>query len=219
MSGAWLVVTIFASAFAVAFSGAVPPGPMFAATVLHARTRGWSAGTLVSGGHALLELGLLAAILAGAQEIMAHPLVLKTIAIAGGTFLAAMGLLTLVIKPNASFQKISGEGSKDILGPWWRPFLAGIWTSIAQPLWPLWWALVGAGSVMAASRAQGYIGVAAFYVGHILADITWFTAVAVAAKAGGKVLSERGFRIVVWICGAILLGSGLAFGIGGIMLL
>jgi len=220
MSDLWLLLTIFVSAFAVAFSGAVPPGPMFAATVLHARSRGWSAGLLVSGGHALLELGLLAAILAGAAEALAHPAALKGIALAGGLFLVGIGVATLLARqPAGSLGAGDSPGAEpDSPTSPWRPFAAGIWTSVAQPLWPLWWALVGAGSVMAASRALGYAGVAAFYVGHVLADIVWFTLVAAAVKAGGRVLSEKGMRVLVAVCGAILVGSGVAFALGGALL-
>jgi threonine/homoserine/homoserine lactone efflux protein len=94
---------------------------------------------------------------------------------------------------------------------WWQPFLAGVWTSVTQPYWFIWWASLGASAVYAASGKAGIAGVGAFYVGHVLADLIWFTFVAAGVGAGRRVLSEAAFRKLFVACGAIMLGFGLLF--------
>lgn len=57
--------TIFASSFIIALSGALMPGPLLTATISESSERGFIAGPMMIAGHAILELGLVIALLAG----------------------------------------------------------------------------------------------------------------------------------------------------------
>jgi len=54
---------IFATSFAVGFSGAITPGPLLVYSIREAIKRGFAAGPLVVLGHALLEGGLATSII------------------------------------------------------------------------------------------------------------------------------------------------------------
>ena len=213
MSELWSILAIFGLSLWIGFSGAVFPGPMFAATVTHARRWGWRSGVLVSGGHGLLELALLIAIVSGAGTALKHPAVARSIAVAGGLFLIALGVVATARPPKPpSTDARPDEADLGMLSAgWWRPFIAGIWTSATQPYWFIWWVFVGAIAINAASGEAGPAGVGAFYAGHVLADFIWFTFVAAAVGAGRKVLSEATFRRLFVACGAIMVGFGLFF--------
>ncbi len=217
MSELWRVFVIFGLSLGLGLTGAVYPGPMFAATVMHSRRWGWRSGVLVSTGHGLLELALLVAIVAGAGTVLRHPAVARSVAVAGGLFLVALGVMATARPPAPpSTDADTGEAGPGMLsGGWWRPFLAGVWTSASQPYWFIWWAFVGATAVQRASGEAGATGVGAFYVGHVLADFAWFTFVAAAVGAGRKVLSENAFRKLFVACGVMLLGFGLFFVVAG----
>ncbi len=84
-----------------------------------------------------------------------------------------------------------------------NPFLAGITVSISNPYWSLWWATVGAGSLLLAGN-RGLAGVASFYSGHILSDLVWYASVSTAVSKGRKLFTPLVYRIVMGICGLFL---------------
>lgn len=226
MSELWRVFVIFGLSLGLGFTGAVFPGPMFAATVMHSRRWGWRSGVLVTSGHGLLELALLIAIVSGAGTALKHPAVARSIAVAGGLFLVALGVMATARPPPAPSTDADTDADTNtadttdadpgmLSAGWWEPFLAGVWTSATQPYWFIWWVSLGASSVYAASGKAGSAGVGAFYVGHVLADLVWFTFVAAAVGAGRKILSEATFRKLFIACGAMMLGFGLLFAAAG----
>jgi threonine/homoserine/homoserine lactone efflux protein len=209
VSELWHVFAVFG--FTLGLTGAILPGPMLAATVLHARRWGWRSGVLVCCGHGLLEMGMVLLLLAGAGAALARPGVVRVVAVAGGIFLAGLGAATVLRPPEPPGG--GGPASEDLpeVSAWWRPFAAGVWTSATHPYWFGWWALVGAGAVLAVAGTLGLAGVAAFFAGHLLADFVWFTFVAAAVGAGRKVLSEAAFKKLFIACGVMILGFGLFF--------
>ncbi|MHC4251147.1 MAG: LysE family transporter [Planctomycetota bacterium] len=216
MSGEWPVLAVFAGSFSLGLTGAMPPGPMFAATVMHARRWGWRSGVLVSSGHGLLEAGMVALLLAGAGAALERPAVVRAVAVAGGIFLAALGTATVFRPPEPPSDGGAAPADPPDTSTWWRPFAAGIWTSATHPYWFGWWALAGAGAVLAVAGRLGLAGVAAFFVGHVLADFVWFTFVAATVAAGMKMFSDAAFKKLFVACGVMILGFGLFFVAAGV---
>lgn len=214
MSELWKVLGIFGGAFALGFSGAVFPGPMFAATVMHARSRGWLAGVLVAGGHALAELPMVVAIALGAGIAFANPVVARTIAVVGGAVLVAMGTVSAVRPPGSA--EAGAPGTSGLARGRLGPFLAGVWTSVSQPFWFIWWAAAAPGVMFALSQS-GPPGAGAFYVGHVLSDFVWFTFVAAAVAAGRRIVPPRVFRVILRACGVALVAFGLLFVLLGLL--
>ena len=82
--------TIFASSFIIALSGALMPGPLLTATISESSQRGFIAGPLMIAGHALLELALVIALLAGLAPFFQLPLVFVVVALSGAAILLWM---------------------------------------------------------------------------------------------------------------------------------
>jgi threonine/homoserine/homoserine lactone efflux protein len=99
-----------------------------------------------------------------------------------------------------------------------HPVLAGILTSLSNPYWALWWATVGL-SYIALSLRLGWVGLTFFYVGHVLSDLAWYSAVSLALAMGRRLITDRTYRGLVTACAVFLVGFGLYFGYAGARLL
>jgi len=82
--------------------------------------------------------------------------------------------------------------------------------SIANPYWSLWWLGVAAAYFKLVS-AHGVAGYAAFFAGHIVADLTWYGFVAYVVASGRKWFSAAFYRRLILVSGVFLLGLGAAF--------
>ena len=61
--------------------------------------------------------------------------------------------------------------------------LAGILLSLANPYWFIWWATIGIGYILF-SFQYGIAGIIAFYSGHILADLAWYSMISFGIAKG-----------------------------------
>ena len=82
-------------------------------------------------------------------------------------------------------------------------YLAGILMSLANPYWIIWWATIGLGYVLV-SKELGLAGIIFFFVGHILGDLVWYSAISIAVGKGRKFFSNKFYRILVGVCAAFL---------------
>mgnify|MGYP000862952647 CR=1 FL=1 len=78
------LIALFITAFLVGLSGAMMPGPLLTVTIAESARRGFKAGPLIVLGHAILELALIIALLAGLSFYLKKPLVTTVISIVGG---------------------------------------------------------------------------------------------------------------------------------------
>ncbi|MDP2949406.1 MAG: LysE family transporter, partial [Chloroflexota bacterium] len=69
MSGAALAA-IFATSFAVGFTGALMPGPLTTLTVRETMRRGFWAGPLLALGHGVIELALVVGLALGLSRLL-----------------------------------------------------------------------------------------------------------------------------------------------------
>ncbi|TAN36701.1 MAG: lysine transporter LysE [Verrucomicrobia bacterium] len=192
---------LFGTAFVVGFSGALAPGPVLTATVGETIRRGFWAGPLIVLGHALLEIVLLVAVIAGLGLWLARPVVQGALGVSGGLLLAILGLRMLVM---ARMEVMEALGTApDRRAAVRGPVLTGMLTSLANPYWTLWWATVGLNYVALALK-RGVVGLGAFYAGHILADLVWYSFVAAAVASGRRILSPRIYVALFMLCGAAL---------------
>lgn len=195
---------IFAMAFAVAFSGALMPGPLFAYTLNESPRRGAWTGPLVVVGHMFLEAALVLALVLGMRQYLDNTIVKSVIALGGGVVLAWMGAGML-----RSARTISLQGGAASSGGM-RPVAAGVVASLSNPYWTLWWLTPGFAMLVTAIKA-GAVGVVVFFVGHILADFVWYSFVSVAVSRGRKVMSDQVYRRLVAVCGLTIVGFALWF--------
>lgn len=208
------VAGIAITSFIVGLSGAMMPGPVLTVTIGQVGQRGFLAGPLIVLGHGMLEVALVAGLVLGLGTLLTRDPVIGCIGLVGGAMLLWMGAGMLRSLPLLSLRWEGGGAPRDGL----HPILAGILTSLANPYWMLWWATIGLGYVGLAGRL-GAVGLASFYVGHILSDLAWYSFVAAGVTAGRRLMTDRMYRGLVGSCAVVLLGFGLYFGYTGALLL
>ncbi|MFH0942432.1 MAG: LysE family transporter [Chloroflexota bacterium] len=201
------LLIIFSTSFVVALSGALMPGPLLALTVSQAVRRGFWAGPVLILGHALLEVPIVVALVLGLRQFRGEGMIPGIIGITGGTVLVIMGLGILarsrhrMTMPTADLPE-AGRNRKGII--------IGILGSAANPYFFIWWATIGA-SYLLWSLELGTGGVASFFTGHILADLSWYTLVAFIIATGRKVISDTVYQWLFIACGLVLVGLGSYF--------
>ena len=207
-------VLIFTTAFVVALSGAMMPGPLLAITISESARRGFWAGPQLMLGHAILELALIAALAAGLSKFIDNELVMAIISLLGGAILLAMGSLAVrkvwqkVKLPTASLERGSGK----------TLVLSGILVSLSNPYWLIWWITLGMAYLLW-SLNLGIAGVVTFFTGHILADLAWYALVAFIIASGRKIMNDTVYRMILLVCGLALLALGGYFITSGIKFL
>jgi threonine/homoserine/homoserine lactone efflux protein len=206
------LVFVFLSSMGVAFSGALMPGPMLAVVVSESPRLGAKTGPLVVAGHALLELALIAAIVVGLGTLLERGSVQGVIVLVGGFGLLAMGA-AMALAVARGRVRLDVQARED--GARSRPVLAGAVSSLLNPYWLIWWATIGI-AYLTRSYAAGVIGVAAFFAGHILGDVTWYSLVGVVIAAGRRFISLGVYRLVVAGCAAFLLALAAVFVASGL---
>jgi len=204
-----------AAAFAIGLTGAMAPGPYLTVTIARTLRKGRMSAFMMLAGHAVLEAALLVGFAYGLQEFLKRPTVSSALSVAGGAFLLWMGGSLL-------YGSVRGSVVTDLEAAEVRsrmgPVVQGAVVSLSNPYWLLWWITIGA-ALAAKGLALGPIGIAAFYLGHELADIVWYAAVIIAVSSGKRLLSPPVYRAIMGALAAFLLYLGVRFvlaGLGGI---
>lgn len=207
------LAAIFATSMMVGLSGTLMPGPLLTVTISRSAQRGFWQGPLLIVGHAIAELALVLALTAGLSRLLKRRAVAGLIGLLGGAFLLWMGLdiVRSAWWGTVSLDLASAERSGARMGP----VLAGALVSASNPYWVLWWATIGVSYVALALR-QGPLGLGSFYVGHILADLSWYSLIAFAITAGRNFLSQTIYRGILFICGFFLIALSIYFIYSGI---
>jgi len=200
---------IFMSSFAVAFSGAVMPGPVLTVTISESARRGFRTGPLIVLGHGILEIALLVLIAFGLSELISRPFFIGMVGVSGAVILFWMAV--------GMFRSLGGIGPLETPagGRSRHPVVSGILTSISNPYWFIWWATIGMGYVLISVRF-GLPGLIVFFTGHILADLAWYSLVSWLISRGKGFLSVRIYRGLIGICAAVLALFGIYFGAYGL---
>jgi len=196
---------IFITSFLVGLSGALMPGPVLVVTVSHAARRGFIVGPLIVLGHAILEMGVVAGVILGLGRLLVLEPVTGALGLAGGGVLIWMGWGMLSGKGGGE-----EEGKEFIRAEGTSPVAAGILTSLSNPYWFLWWATVGL-AYISLSLKRGWGGVSAFYSGHILSDLIWYSSIAALIAVGRKFVAGKVYRTFFLLCGGFLVLFGIYF--------
>jgi len=206
------IAVIFTTAFVIGFSGAMMPGPLLAYTISASARHGFWAGPLIVLGHALLELSLVTALVLGLDRFMKSDTVTSIVGLVGGVVLVWMGLAmarqgwrrtALPLETNASLARNR------------KVVFSGIVISLSNPYWFLWWATIGMTYLLWALDL-GAAGIASFFTGHILSDLTWYALVAFLISTGRRMISDRVYSGLLLVCGLALVGLGAYFMASGI---
>ena len=209
MELALIFLGIFSSSFLIALSGALMPGPLLTYTVAESARRGFWAGPIIMLGHGFLELGLVVLLLLGIGAIINQPVIMGIVGLTGAVILWWLGYGLIQAARNARLD-LTGGGSRSV-----HPFWAGIFMSLANPYWLIWWVTLGLGYVLFAYK-YGLLGVLFFFVGHFMADLVWYSLVSMAVAKGKKFISDRRYEHFMVVCALFLMVFGCYFGYQGI---
>jgi len=162
-------------------------------------------------GHGILEISLIAVMLIGLKDFFANPTVAGVIGVFGGAFLGWMGfdMVKSSIKKTVSLGIQNGKNLKS------RNFvLAGLIVSASNPYFILWWATTGIES-MRQAYMLGILGILVFFIGHILADLTWYLAISITFASGKKLFSDTVYRWIILFLGLFIMSFSIYFIVGG----
>lgn len=194
------LLALLATVTAISLTGVMAPGPVTAVTITKGAARK-EAGALIAVGHGIVEVPVIVLIGLGFAAFMAVPGVRVAVGIVGGGVLIWMGLNMLRTRPQAFEQRREVAGGC---------VLAGLTTTAANPYWFVWWATVGAALVVSAS-AWGLVGLLAFAVTHWLCDLGWLSFLSWGVFTSKRIWTPTVYRVVLAVCGAVLLGFGIYF--------
>jgi len=183
--------------FLVALSGALMPGPVLAVTLAGSRRHGFWFGPLVVLGHGLVELPVVVLLALGLGAVLGTAWIVTGIGYVGAAALGwmAVGLLRQARWPQ---EAEGGEGGARL-----GAVGAGALTSMANPYWYLWWVSMGA-VLLAGAAGLGWAGVAAFFVGHIAADLAWYSVVSLGVARGRRYFQGRAYKALLLVCALAL---------------
>jgi len=203
------LLTIFCTSFVIALSGALMPGPLLTVTISESSKRGAMSGPMMIFGHSVLELVLLLALLSGLAPLLVRDDVFIAISLAGGAVLLWMGVSMFRSIPGLKLESTASVGKQRNL------FIAGIVLSAVNPYWLIWWASIGLGYILY-SLKFGLLGVTAFFLGHILADLAWYALISIGVAKGRQFLSDSVYRGLITCCSLFLILFSCYFFFSGV---
>jgi len=201
------------TAFLTGFSGAAMPGPVLAAAIWFGAGRlGFWAGPLIVLGHFLVEVTLVALLAAGLARRLSRPdaPLVRIIGVVGGVMLLVMASDMLRGLPHLSLAAATSQPQR------YGPVPAGALLSLANPYFWLWWATIGLGLFGRAVADAGRSGLVAFYSGHILSDLAWYSLVTLLLATTRHLLTDGVYHGLLGTCAALLIVFGLRFVFHGV---
>lgn len=201
---------IFFQSLLIGYSGAIMPGPLLTLTIDRSLRLGASSAMLIPLGHVFVEFLLVVAIFLGFGKYLGSTPVQIAIGFLGGLLLFYLGMKMLKEGLAATSQAVSDEegGDRQIRG---GLLISGALLSLGNPYFLVWWAVVGLGLIMSAYNLFGMAGIALFYFGHILADLTWYGFVSMVVSRSRSFFVGKAYRLLVICLGVFLLIFGGGF--------
>jgi len=185
------VIEVFLASFLVGLTGAVSPGPMSASILGMSHKKPLLSTAGLVAGHGIVEAFIIIGIIFGLSSLPFQ----TEIALLGCVTLVILGVMQFMAEPEKKAARAEGAGA---------PFVAGIVLTLSNPYWWIWWLTFGAGFL---ALQPAY---AAFFVGHISADLVWFGILAFTASRGAEILGEK-YRWVVKGSGVAMAAFGIFF--------
>lgn len=203
---------IFTTAFLIGLSGAMMPGPLLAYTISASARYGFWAGPLLILGHAILELTLITVLVIGLDQFIQGDTFSSIVGLVGGIVLVFMGFTM----SKQGWQKTTAPSATSVSVVKNRKMIiSGVVISMSNPYWFLWWATVGM-TYLLWSLDLGTKGIASFFAGHLLADLSWYAFIAFIISTGKRAINDTVYSWLLMICGAMLTGLGAYFVYSGI---
>lgn len=202
---------ILAFSFVIAFGAVITPGPVSTAIVSESARRGFIVGPLVAAGHCALELGMVLLLALGLASGLNTPSVTVVIGLLGGGLLVWMGA-SMAWGAYRGRLRLARPGAQISLLSNWQLLGLGVAATLVNPFWYAWWVTVGAAYLAyPAVQALGLAGLAAFYLGHISADLLWDSILSGVVGRSRRWITDAVYKWLIVICGVYLVYLGLVF--------
>lgn len=202
------LVPFIAYVTVITVSGALSPGPLTIATLIHGAKRGLKAGLNCAFGHMLVELPLTVLIALGLLSLMKTD-VQQVLTIVGGLALIAFGALQLreTLRTENGSQNPPLENSFSLNR---SALLTGAILTGLNPFFILWWVSIGSALVYEALNLGLVEGLTIMYMAHVWVDYAWLGLIAYLSGRGMRILGRKMYRY-------ILIGFSIALIVFGIL--
>ena len=208
------LVDFVATVVVVTASGALAPGPLFFATLMHGSKGGARSGFSCAIGHMLVEFPLVLALAFGLLAAANQPSIKAVIGLIGGVGLIGFGIVQIYemirIKTNSN---VSGKRNLPA-----SSFVLGLALTGLNPYFILWWLTIGSFLIIQALAFAAILGVLLMYVAHVWMDYAFLTAIAHFAKKAERMVGSRYYKLALIAFGLILVYYGLSFVVDAIVL-
>lgn len=189
---------LFFTSTVIALTGAMMPGPLFSVAVSESYKRGFWAGPLLIAGHLIPELVLAVLFTLGLNRFLDNDIVTAVIGVVGGVFLLWLSFKIFFEVRRGISLDLSEK--KQVA---WGPVIMGLWGSVSNPGWIIWWATIGAKYILL-SLEHGIVGLMFFFAGHITGDLLWFSTISLVVSRGRGRINEKIYRVVLYACAVLV---------------
>ena len=200
-------LAFLATVVVVTASGALMPGPLFAANLLQGSKGGAKSGFMVSVGHTLVELPLVMLIGAGISRLLSLPGFSTVVGLIGGSALILFGVFRIRDVASSAFN-IEPNAVAELHK---RSLMLGVGLTGLNPFFIVWWLTVGLGLVVQAVEFGALLGVLVMYISHVWMDYAWLTGTAYLSARGKTLLKARGYRLLLAALALLLVYFGVGF--------
>lgn len=202
------MLDLVATVIVVTASGALAPGPLTFAILMHGSKEGARSGFSCAVGHTVVELPLVLALSLGLLAAANQPAIKGTVGIVGGLGLILFGILQIY----GTIRTKSEAGSPNTPRSLPAGSLAlGMALTALNPYFILWWLTIGSALIVQALAFAAIIGVLFMYVAHVWMDYAFLTSLAYFAKKGRNIVGSKYYRLVLIAFGGMLVYFGLSF--------
>ncbi len=200
-------LAFLATVVVVTASGALMPGPLFAANLLQGSKGGAKSGFMISIGHTIVELPLVMLIGAGISRLLNLPSFSTVVGLIGGSALILFGVFQIRDVTSSSFNIEPIADAKLHK----RSLMLGVGLTGLNPFFIVWWLTVGLGLVVQAVEFGALLGVLIMYISHVWMDYAWLTGTAYLSARGKTLLKARGYRLLLAALALLLVYFGVGF--------
>lgn len=207
------ILNFVATIILVTVSGALAPGPLFFATISKGAKSGAKSGLIFSMAHTIVEFSLVILLAFGLLTIASEQTVKFVIGVTGGIVLIIFGIVQIhgSISSKLGEPQLNEVASRNLL-------LVGLAFTGLNPFFVVWWFTVGAQLVVISLEFASLAGVVFMYLCHVWMDYVWLTTIAHFAKRGMNVAGYKWYRLIVAVCGAVIIYFGLTFTVSSLTL-
>lgn len=211
------VLEILAGWFVLSLTGALAPGPLSAACVMQASKHGRLHGILPMVGHAVVEVGIVAAIIVGVEVLEPNQATIDIILGVGGIVIAGFGLLALKDWRVTDERTSAGHSTQSTPSTVIQATLQGAAVSLLSPYFLIWWFTIGLLNVtLLVGQLQVGVGTVfiagiLIYLTHVSTDFLFGAFLAVGSDKASKRITVGGINWVNVAIGLIQVALGLWF--------